>query len=241
VIGPTLAFAVLTGALIAGDPDMEWSTDTQPGSVPLPTTPAPAPPPPAARAPLGPEAELAAAVTPLPGRTPLDKNFRAMLELDGAFSPNGMGQLGAGLEVDWYALRFLRLHAMLGAAWIPVSSPYAYNASPGTSSRGAMKILFGADAVLPLWWGELFMGLDSGLTYTDLTSPYAYPDCFNGPCGYYGDNWSFAPAARVRAGIDVTLKRPLVIGADIGYGLIAQNFGGEAHFAELHVRLGFAF
>jgi hypothetical protein len=165
-----------------------------------------------------------------------------MLELGGAASFSSAGQLGAGIEVDWYALRFLRLHAMIGAAWVPATTPSMYgyySGSGGLTNRGAMKFFAGADGVLPFSWGELFAGLDSGAVYTSLVPSYPFGDCFGG-CPY-SEQWQVLPAARVRGGVDFTLARPLVIGFDLGYGLFAMNFGGEVHWAEVHARIGFAF
>lgn len=226
-MGPMLAFVIAStaGASIAGDPDMEWSTDSAPGSPPLEVSPAPAPPPPAAR--------VTAPAPAAPLREPLDKSFRLMIELAVGASPSSMGQVGLGVEADWYLLRFVRLHLSLSGSWVPMSSAYSYYQS-SISNRGAVKLLAGVDGVLPFAWGELFVGVASGTTYTSALAGYG---CFD--CGGYSQ-WEWQPAMRVRGGFEVSVARPLILGLDLGYGLFARQYA-EVHWAELHGRAGFAF
>src|SRR5437762_1205714 len=131
MVAPSLAIAVLSGALIAGDPDIEWS-ESAPGSGTAPAV-SPAPPPPRVVA----RSEAPPLVAATPKREALDKSFRIAVELDVGVSPASLGKLGVGLELDFYLLRYVRLHAALGSAWVAMSN-YGQ-----VSNHGAVKLLGG--------------------------------------------------------------------------------------------------
>jgi hypothetical protein len=227
---------LLALALLAGDPADEWSAE--PAS--RQQEPVAAPPssaPPAVAAQTTPAFELDAS-HPLErqfateqefGAGALQSTFRMGLQLDVGVSPDSMGQLGATFDLAWCPLRFLRLHASVGSAWVPTS-----RFQNSITSHGAVRLMAGADAVLPLRSIELFMGVETGTSYTDANAFWF--GCQFGPCS---SSWQWQPTLRWRAGFDVTSLRPVLLGLDAGYGYIAQQFG-EMHFAELHGRLGFS-
>ncbi len=153
---------------------------------------------------------------------PLDSPFRLTVEGAIGLSSFDAGELAGGLELGWLPLGFIRLHALLGAAAIP---RWAFD--------GALRMLFGADGVYALSWGELFLGLETGAVYTSYV-----PVCFD--CGTL-NVWEWKPALAVRGGVDFTLKRPVVLGIAAAYLFTQERFGPATHWLELHGRLGLAF
>jgi hypothetical protein len=233
-VGPLLAFA-----LIAGDPDFDWAE--VPSSAPAPeVSPAPAPPPSALRQPerpnpvgAAPSGELDALVD-----RPLAKSFRLSAEVTIGISPSSMGEIGLGAELDWYPFQFVRFHATVSGAYVP------YQQYLGVfESRGAARLLFGFDGVLPFTWGELFLGIDSGVSNSNVeaNSYYGCPYCGGG--GYGDALWTWQPAMRLRGGFDLTVMRPVVVGFDVAYTQFPARmyFFGDVHFVEFHGRFGLAF
>lgn len=225
----TLAVKPLLGlALLAGDPDLEWSTGN-PGS-PAPEAAVGAPAPSMAPAVA---AEPTPVVTQSLTREPLDKNFRLSLGVDFGISPSSYGAMGLSVELDWYVFRYLRLHGTLGSAWLPGRSQSSYDpygSSTGFISHGAFRMLAGFDGVLPFTWGELFAGLSTGTVYTSATN-YNYS---------YFQQWDWVPAVRVRSGVDFTVFRPVVLGLDLAFAQFARSYA-EVSWVELRGRVGFAF
>lgn len=228
---------LLALALLAGDPESEWAAEPAPGQQQSETAP-PASAPPAVTAERSPAFELSAS-HPLErqfaapqefGSGALQSTFRMGLQLDVGISPDSMGQLGGTFDFAWFPIRYLRLHASVGSAWIP-SSRFVNS----ITSHGAVRLMAGADAVLPLKWVELFMGLESGMAYTD-TNGFWF-GCQFGPCP---SSWQWQPTLRWRTGFDVTSLRPVLLGLDVGYAYIAPQQFGDVHFAELHGRVGFS-
>jgi len=160
---------------------------------------------------------------------PLDATFRLTLEPSLGFSPGGYAALGASLDFGWMPLRYVRLHTSAGAAALPTGNPIGdFDAS--------LRVSFGADGVLPFDAFELFLGLESGLTYSESRRR----PCFS--ClPFAPEGWSWLPTLRFRGGVDFTAKRPLVLGVAIGYGLFGGTFVRELHWAEAYGRIGFAF
>src|SRR5438045_3013336 len=151
--------------------------------------------------------------------------FRVQLELGTGIAKGPLAQLGGGLELDYYPLPQLRLHASGGASWI--------SSTPDTGDRsGALRLLAGADGVLPFRYGELFMGVESGFVYSNAEDPRSCSLCLR----RYGVPWEMVPAMRARAGVELGFLWPLVLGLDAGYELFSRD--RSVHWAELHARLG---
>src|SRR5437870_5531664 len=105
-----MVVALLLSALMAGDPDMEWSVDDAPAIGPAPT---PAPLSPATASPTI-EARTPDPVEP--ERTVLDKSFRLGVEAAFGVSPQSMGMVGLSVEFGWLPIPYLRLHGNFGGA-----------------------------------------------------------------------------------------------------------------------------
>jgi hypothetical protein len=173
-------------------------------------------------------AVLAAEPEPEPAEiAPIDSSsrFRFNLSVAGGLAPEA-GQLGASTELGFMALRFLRVHLDVGAAMAPSTEAVA----------GIFRLMGGVDGVLPLSSLELFVGLESGFTYTNLTHPYGV-QCFD--CVY--EQWQFGPTMRIRGGIDLMRWKPFVLGFSIAYALIERQDFDFYSFGELAVRLGAVF
>jgi hypothetical protein len=156
--------------------------------------------------------------------------FRVQLELTAALGTHGAAQFGGALEVGWLPLRFVRLSALYGGAWIPLLDGYS-------EQQGVMRMLLGVDGVLPFAWGELFVGLQSGLVHTNASNgqgycPYCYP---------YYSTWAWQASARLRTGVDLMPQRfaPLTLGFDFAYELLARQYP-DLHWFAAHGRIGLA-
>lgn len=165
---------------------------------------------------------------PPPVTGPLDSAYRITLETAVGGTPSGFAQLGAGIDLGWLPLRFVRLHALVGAAVLPGVGRF------NRGSDAALRLLFGADGVLPLESFELFLGLESGFTYTS-----AHVVCFD--CGIPFQSWTWMPSLRLRGGVELTATRPLLLGVSVAYGLFSGPLRVELHWVEVHGRIGFAF
>ncbi len=221
---------LLALALLAGDPGADWSAEPAPQQQVPPASPPPAvaaertsAPDVSASHPL--ERQFAAQKEFSAGA--LQSTFRMGVQLDVGVSPESFGQLGATFDFAWFPIRYLRLHANVGSAWVPGTRFVG-----GVQSHGAVRVMGGADGVLPFNWGELFMGLESGTAFTDVSGI-----CFQFGCP---SNWQWQPTLRWRTGFDVTTLRPVILGLDVGYAFIASPQSGDVQFAELHGRLGFS-
>jgi hypothetical protein len=157
---------------------------------------------------------------------PIDTTSRWRFDLvvGGGFSDQA-GEVGASAEVGWMALRFLRLELDAGAAF-----------AANTGQYGIVRLLAGADAVLPLSKAELFVGVESGLTHTNLAHPNTF--CFD--CIPFSQ-WQWGPALRIRGGVDLLFWRPFVLGFAIAYSLIETSQFDFFNFGELALRLGAVF
>ncbi|MBL8950032.1 MAG: hypothetical protein JNK82_04605 [Myxococcaceae bacterium] len=167
--------------------------------------------------------------SPKPGLTvgekpaALESHFRLTLELGAAFTTLDRPDLGAAVDFGWLPIKYLRLHAAVGGAMLPASLV-----------AGAFRLEGGVDGVLPFASGELFMGLESGVTYTN-AGP-GCPFCFIPVTPY---EWK--PSLGARLGVDITTLRPLVVGATVAYSTFSERFGGDTHTFGFQGRLGFAF
>jgi hypothetical protein len=164
-------------------------------------------------------------------RHPLDSAARLTFELGAGASPQSEGVLGCAIDFGWLPLPFLRLHTSVGMA-----SRFAMTRSIRDTAQlnhaGAMRMLFGLDGLLPFVWGELFMGLESGATYSEAVEAVTYTDCME-RCGIV---LAWRPSMRVRGGVDFTRLRPVLLGVEAAYG-----FNYERHWGELQGRFGFEF
>jgi hypothetical protein len=151
--------------------------------------------------------------------------FRFDVSINGGVAPEA-GQLGASAELGWMALRFVRLSIDLGAAMAPSAN----------AMQGITRMLVGVDAVLPLSGLELFVGLESGLTYTNLSR---YPDfpCFD--CTRV--QWQWGPSMRIRGGVDIMRWKPFVLGFSLAYALVEVQQWDFYSFGEFALRLGVTF
>jgi hypothetical protein len=158
---------------------------------------------------------------------PIDSSsrFRFNLSVAGGVAPEA-GQLGGSAELGFMALRFLRVHLDVGAAMAPSTN----------SMAGIFRLMGGVDGVLPLSSLELFVGLESGFTYTNLSHEYGFP-CFD--CVYV--QWQLGPTMRIRGGVDLMRWKPFVLGFSIAYALIERQEYDFFSFGELAVRLGAVF
>jgi hypothetical protein len=157
---------------------------------------------------------------------PIDTTSRVRFDLvvAGGLSDQA-GELGASAELGWMVMRFLRLELDAGASW-----------ATNTQSYGIIRLLAGADAVLPLSKVELFTGIESGFTHTNLARPNTFCfDCFP------NSQWQWGPALRMRGGIDLLFWRPFVLGFVAAYSLVETSQFDFFNFAELGVRLGALF
>ena len=150
----------------------------------------------------------------------------------GGFSLDGAAQTGGGIELGWLPLRWVRLELDGGGGYL----------SPG---RGIVRLLAGADAVLPLAGGELFAGFAGGFVRTNLAhGGLVFPNCIglSGPCDGFPNppEWAWGPILRVRAGFDVLHFAPLVLGLEADYTFIGAPFFGLKSL-ELRARIGAAF
>ena len=172
-------------------------------------------------------------VEPPPALTePFIATFRVTLLVTAGASPASLGKLGGGLDLAFMPLSFLRLHAGLAGHWIPTFDSRYYGSIPSD-----LDVTSGVDGVLPFVWGELFAGLETGATLTN-TSANNF-GCFD--CGFGYTSFQWGPLLRLRAGVDFTRLRPLIIGAGGGYTVFARGYQGDVHWLEGHARLGFGF
>jgi hypothetical protein len=114
------------------------------------------------------------------------------------------------LELGFAPASFLRLQLSGGGAWEGTSA---------AGSRGAYRLLGGADVLLQKWWGDLFVGLAGGALTNTAT---------------------WLPLGEARFGLDITLALPIYLGLQLSYGLAVPGSGPLWHFAELGGRIGLA-
>jgi hypothetical protein len=151
---------------------------------------------------------------------------------EAAYAPSCAVRFGGAVELDFNVMRYGRITIDAAAAWSPPL--YSYE----SLKRGFLRGLVGVDAVLPLESVDLFAGLSSGFTYSNV-NPFSKLRDYCLDCGPFNSSlWLVSAALRVRAGVDWYAGSRFTLGFHVAYGLMALF---DMHWIEGAARVGVAF
>ena len=144
---------------------------------------------------------------------------------------------GGDLELGFRPVPWLRLAFLAGAAWAPPDRP----TYPG--NHGLFRVMGGLDAVAPLSWCDLFLGVVGGVQHTNLFfddyDPSRPPPERIVPG--YTTSYRSGPSLLVRGGLEAHLLRSVTMGGDVACGYFGAGAGDDLYSFELRFRVGFLF